>query len=266
MKTSSFSSFAGRSAVIFAWGIQARPIRLSMNRSSCLNVCLVLLLAICAFSLRAKADSAIDGATIKGTQAYGIRGEQLDELKEVVKFPFEIEVNTNGIFKVAGGKERKLGEGQIIRRDGWIVYTDGTIRPVFDHVGMIAGNVTVVRDGQAQTSTERMVFPNRLTIDPDGSCVFPDGHRSRLADGQLFRLDGSYIPSKDSATFKNGRVVVQKSGTLIALAPTPGSVQAMGMSDGSRVQGNGTIRRQDGTIIPLPEGKTVVFAGINVGH
>ncbi len=252
--------------MLFAWGNPARSVRLSMSRSSCLNLCLVLLLAICAFSLRAKADSALDGATIKGTQAYGIRGEQLDELTDVVKLPFEVEVNTNGTFKVSGGKERNLGEGQIIRRDGWIVYTDGTIRPVFDHVGMIAGKVTVVRDGQAQISTERMVFPNRLTIDPDGSCVYPDGNRSRLADGQLFRLDGTSIPPKDAVTFKNGRVVVQKSGTLIALDPALGSVQAMGMSDGSRVQGNGTIRRQDGTIIPLPEGKTVLFAGINRGH
>ena len=252
--------------MLFISGNPAPSVRLSMKLSHCPHFCLVLLLVMGPFSLRAKADSAIDEATIKGTQAYGIRGEQLDALEDVLKFPFEVEVNTNGTFKVSGGKERKLREGQIIRRDGWLVYTDGTIRPVFDHVGMIAGRVTVVRDGQAQTSTERMVFPNGLTIDPDGSCVFPDGNRSRLADGQLFRLDGTSIPPKDSATFKNGRVVVQKSGTLIALDPTIASVQAMGMSDGSRVQGNGTIRRQDGTIIPLPEGKTVLFAGINTGH
>jgi hypothetical protein len=252
--------------MLFASGNPAPSVRLSMKRSHCPHFCLVLLLVMGAFSLRAKADSAIDEATIKGTQAYGIRGEQLDALEDVLKFPFEVEVNTNGTFKVSGGRERKLQEGQVIRRDGWLVNPDGTIRPVFDHVGMIAGRVTVVRDGQAQTSTERMVFPNGLTIDPDGSCVFPDGNRSRLADGQLFRLDGTSIPPKDSATFKNGRVVVQKSGTLIALDPTLASVQAMGMSDGSRVQGNGTIRRQDGTIIPLPEGKTVLFAGINTGH
>ena len=181
----------------------------------------------------------------------------MEVLNDVLKLPFEIEVNTNGVFKVAGGKERKLKAGQVLRRDGWLLNPDGSVQPVFDHVAMMAGKVMVVRDGQAGTITEPMTFPNNLTIAPDGSCVYPNGSRSRLADGQLFRLDGTSIPGRDAATLKNGQVVVQKGGTLISLLPN----QAMGMSDGTRVQGDGSIRQRDGTVTPLREGQTVLFEG-----
>src|SRR5256886_4040985 len=58
-------------------------------------------------------------------------------------------------------------------------------------------------DGQAGTITEPMTFPNNLTISPDGSCVYPNGNRSRLADGQLFRLDGTSIPGDRKSTRLN---------------------------------------------------------------
>jgi hypothetical protein len=74
------------------------------------------------------------------------------------------------------------------------------------HVTMQNGQIIVVRDGAATTLTEPMRFPNNLRIAPDGSCNYPDGSPSRLADGQAFRLDGTTIPAKDAVTLKNGWV------------------------------------------------------------
>jgi len=228
-----------------------------MRRVTCVLFCLGFLPVVCAPSVQAQADNQVDGVTVKDEKAYALRGDQLEVLNDVLKLPFEIEVNTNGIFKVAGGKERKLEAGQVLRRDGWLLNPDGSVQPVFDHVAMKAGKVIVVRDGQTGTITEPMTFPNNLVIAPDASCVYPNGGRSRLADGQLFRLDGTSIPARDAATLKNGQVVVQKDGTLISLLPT----QIMGMSDGTRVQGDGSIKQRDGTVTQLRDGQTILIEG-----
>jgi hypothetical protein len=186
----------------------------------------------------------------------------LELLTDNLKLPFDIEVNTNGSFKVGNGQERKLEEGQVLRRDGWLLNRDGSTWPVFDYVAMKEGKVIVVRDGQAETLTAPTTFPGNLKIAPDGSCVYPNGSSARLADGQLFRLDGTSVPAKDTVTLKNGRVVVQKSGTLISLMPS----QIMGMNDGTRVHGDGTIENRDGTITQLNEGQTVFIPGAASAH
>jgi len=213
-------------------------------------------------SLQAQTDKSVDGVTVKNEIVYAMRGSQLDALTDVLKFPYDIEVNTNGYFKVGNGRDRKLEEGQVLRSDGWLLNQDGSLWPVFDYVTMKEGKVIVTRDGQAETLTKTMTFPNHLSISPDGSCVYPNGGNARLADGQLFQLDGSSVPSKDTVTMKNGRVVVQKSGTLITLAPT----QIMGMNDGRRVQGDGTIKNRDGTTTQLQEGQTVLLDGAAAAH
>ena len=75
-------------------------------------------------------------------------------------------------------------------------------------------------------------------------------------------MDGTVIPAKDTATLINGRVVVQKDGSLIPLSP----VQIMGMSDGTRVRGDGTITKRDGSTSQLREGRTVLIEGVIVGR
>ena len=220
-------------------------------------ICAFLLAIACAPALHAQTDSAVDGVTVKDNEVYSIQGGVLEVLTENLKLPFDVEVITNGSFTVADGKERKLEEGQVLRNDGWLLKPDGSMQPVFDHVTMQNGHVIVVRDGEATTLTEPMRFPNNLSIAPDGSCTYPDGSSSRLADGQMFRLDGTAIPAKDAVTLKNGQVVVQKDGTLIPLSP----VQIMGMNDGTRVYGDGRIQKQDGTMTQLVEGQTILIAG-----
>jgi hypothetical protein len=237
-------------------------VMLNMNRIACGLFCLGFLPVVCAPSLQAQTNNPADGVTVKGEEVYCIRGEQLEVLTDNLKLSSDIEVKTNGYFKVGNGQERKLEEGQVLRRDGWLLNRDGSVWPVFDYVAMKEGKVIVVRDGRAETLTAPTTFLGNLKIAPDGSCVYPNGSSARLVDGQLFRLDGTSVPAKDTVTLKNGRVVVQKSGTLISLTPS----QIMGMNDGTRVRGDGSIMNRDGTITQLREGQTVLIEGAASAH
>jgi len=219
--------------------------------------CVFLSAIACASGLHAQTNISVDGVTVKGNKVYGMQGDVSEVLTDNLKLPFDVEVMTNGSFTVAHGKERKLEEDQVLRSDGWLLNPEGSMQPVFDHVTMQNGQVIVVRDGEATILAEPMRFPNNLSIAPDGSCIYPDGSPSRLADGQAFRLDGSTIPAKDAVTLKNGRVVVQKDGTLIPLS----SGQIMGMNDGTRVHGDGQIQKHDGTTTQLREGQTILIEG-----
>jgi hypothetical protein len=233
-------------------------------------------------SLVAQMDDNLDGVIAKAGTVYCMRGEQLEALTNVLKLPFDVEVKTNGAFKVTDGKERKLEDGQMIRSDGWLVSgeaviqrvdddsirrmyslfvvhgAEGLIQPVVDFVWMRAGTVFVVRDGVAEELRASMTFSNGLYLAPDASCVYPGGGRSRIVDGQLFRLDGTTIPAKDAVTLKNGTVFVQKDATLISLQ----QVGIIGMNEGTAVHGDGLIRSRDGTTFRLREGQTILIEGV----
>jgi hypothetical protein len=205
---------------------------------------------------------ASDGATIKQGKPYSIEGSDLELITTKLDLPLNIVVTTNGNFTVGKGKERALSEGQILKSDGWLISPDGSAEPVFDHVAMSGGKVVVVRDGDSQTLTESMAFPNGLNIGPDGSCAYPDGAHARLMDGQMFQLDGTPIGSKDTISMKDGKVVVQKEGKLIYLSPS----QTIGMNDGTSVRGDGLIWKRDGTPSHLVEGQTIVIPGALVKY
>jgi len=263
MKISKFLGLAKRHDLRVALDRAGTSVRLNLSRITGVLLCLGFLPVFCAVSLPAQTDKPVDAVTFKNGNVLCVRGGQSSEvLVDNLKFPFDIEVNPSGSFKVANGQERKLEEGQVLRCDGWLLNSDGSTWPVFDHVAMQNGKVVVVRNGQTETLTASMVFPNHLKIDPDGSCLYPDKSRARLVDGQLFRLDGSSVSTKDMITFKNGQVVVQKSGKLISLKPS----QIMGMNDGTRVQGDGTLWSRDGTMTRLVEGQTVLVDGPAPAH
>jgi hypothetical protein len=225
------------------------------GKSAYSRLCASVLPVLCACSLQAQPDTSVDAVTLKGGQVFCLRAGESAVLTNTLEMPFEVEVQTNGTFTVAKGKERTLAEGQTIRNDGWLINANGSLEPVFDHISMRAGRVTIVRDGVAMPVKETLSFPNNLRISPDASCVYPSGARTRLADGQFFRMDGSSIPGKDSVTLKNGRVVALRDGSLIPLTP----VQILGMADGTRVQGDGLITKRDGSTFQLKEGETVFF-------
>ena len=217
-----------------------------------------------SFSLQAQANDPIDGVTVKGTNVYTIRGEDLEVVTNTVTLPFEVEVTTNGTFTVAGGKKRQLAEGQIIRNDGWLVKPEGRVEPIVDNVAALGSQVILRHDGQQEVMTEQMVFPNGLVLNPNGTCTYPNGSRSRLADGQLFRFDGKTIPAMDAVTLINGEVKVSKDGALLTVTFRSGvglTPPYLGMCDGTLIKADGTLKRRDGSITVLREGLTILIEG-----
>ncbi len=257
MKTSQHSSLVERSVQVNASGRGGLSVTLNASRIAAALLWLGLLPAICAAAPAARTDNTVEAVLVKSEQVFAVRGEQLELLIEPLRLPYEVVVNPNGIFTVGDGKERRLQEGQLLRRDGWIQSADGSIEPVFDHVVMSAGRVMVVRDGDAAPLSETIRFGNNLQIAPDAWCDYPSGAHARLADGQLFRLDGSSIFARDTAALKNGQLVLQKDGKLISRSP----LQITGMNDGTKVRGDGYIIEPDGTTLQLQEGQTVLIEG-----
>jgi hypothetical protein len=120
------------------------------------------------------------------------------------------------------------------------------------------GRPVIVRDDKAEPLTTWKTFPSNLRIGPDGTCVYPDGAISRLMEGQLFNVDGKPVPTKETITFQNGKVMVQRFGKLIPVT----DLQIMGMPDGSRVNGKGLLLRKDGSTLQLREGQTLLMEGL----
>ena len=220
-------------------------------------ICLLLLIVSFTFSLLAQSNDPVDSVTFKNNQTYSVRGGQQEVIADNLQFPHDVEVTTNDTFKVGKGPERKFEEGQVLLRDGWLLSPDGSFQPVMDHVMMKEGQVLVVHDGQAEKFTRTMSFPTKASIDPDGFYNYPDGRRTRLNDGEWFKLDGTPIPTKDAATLINGQVVMQKDGSRIILK----LAQRMSMNDGTWVSGDGTIQPLNGPAYKLREGQTVLIVG-----
>src|SRR5260370_40584635 len=94
---------------------------------------------------------------------------------------------TNGFFIVKGGKERELKEAQSLSVDGTLTSADGTGMPVWDHVAMKNGRITVVRDGEGASLEQAMTLPDGSTLLPDGLITLGLGGQDRLLYCQLLR-------------------------------------------------------------------------------
>jgi uncharacterized protein DUF6799 len=222
-----------------------------MNAKRIAFSCLLL-----GFSVSVFGQGGVEKVVNQGGKVQAQVGGSLQPMKAAVAFPGGVAVNTNGVFKVGQGNERRLENGQAITADGMLHNPDGSVGPVFDHYVSKGGRVYVVKDGAApEPVTQNVVFADGSSLSPDG--VYRAGGRmSRLIDGQTLRMDGNIIPALDTVTFKNGKVTVQKDGALI---PVTSSIT---MNDGSKVLANGTIVSFDGTkTMKLADGQTITLPG-----
>lgn len=224
------------------------------------TICLLTLIACLPSVLLAQSYDSADSVTFKNSQVYAVQGEQQEAITNNVQFPHDVEISTNGTFKVGKAKARAFAEGQVLLRDGWLVSPDGSFQPVMDHVVMKDGRIVVVRDGQAEDLTRTLTFLNGTSVTPDGYYSYSDGRRTRLNNGEWFQLDGNPIPSRDAATLINGQVVLQKDGAQITLQP----VQTIVMRDGARVSWDGSIQPASGPAYKLREGQTILIVGLNI--
>lgn len=190
-----------------------------------------------------------------------IDGKSVESTNEV-NLPKQIVVGTNGVFQVAGGKERALAEGQVLSRDGRLTSPDGSVVPVEDHVTSKGGRILLIQDGEARPLASMMQFGDGTRIYPDGRMVTPLNVTRRLLDGQIVRLKESGIESTDTARLEKGQVVLFKDGGRIELKPG----QIMSMSDGSRINAQGTVVKRDGSRTALKEGELYKFSGAGDGR
>jgi Domain of unknown function (DUF6799) len=190
------------------------------------------------------------------------RGGEWTPLESKLAMPGGVEVFTNGTFRVKEGTERQLKEGQILRADGYLLNPDGSTTPVFDHIVMKGARVMVFKDGKGAALSEPLTLPDGSVINPDGTYWHPAGsygRRSRLVDGQLLTLKGAPMQGLDTISFRNGRVVVYKSGALIPLQ-SPNLI--IGMYDGTRVRGDGLVTFRDGRTTQMTEGQVITVPGV----
>lgn len=171
--------------------------------------------------------------------------------------PNEVVVATNGVFNVGKGKARQLREGQTIDAQGMLTSPDGTIVPVFDHIAVRKGQVQIVTDGETRILSGEFALPDGGKVLADGT-VRRGGSLKRLLDGQLLRLDGSQVAGTDTASMTGGKVTLFKDGGQLTLRRG----QVMTMSDGTKVSGDGSVIRPDGTRVILKEGETLKLPGV----
>jgi hypothetical protein len=167
-------------------------------------------------------------------------------------------IQTNGAFAINKGKERQLLEGQVIDAGGMLTSPDGSVVPIKDHLVVRNGRVQLVRDGVGTPLVTEFALPDRSKVTPDANLRATDGKVKRLLDGQLIKLDGTTLPVTDTASLQGGKVVLYKDGGRFELRRD----QAMAMSDGSRVNGDGTVYKADGTRVVLREGEILKLEGV----
>jgi len=217
-------------------------------------LCLSVGLTAVGAEIVTKAESA---TFKKGRVLYPDQGTQVEATNDL-SVASDVIIHTNGVFNVKKGKDRQMLEGQIIDAQGMMTSPDGSVVPVVDHLVVKGGRVQLVKDGDGSPLAGEYALPDGSRISPDGSIKGRDGRLRRMLDGQLLKLDGSAIPVTDTVSLKGGKVVLYKDGANMELRRG----QFMAMSDGSRVGGDGTVVRPNGTKVTLKEGEILKLPGV----
>ncbi len=230
-----------------------------MKSSTTVNLTLLLTLAaISCACLHGEQAASVDRVVFKDAAVWGVKDGATLLLTNEVSLPRDIKVMTNGTFRVKEGKERHFAEGQVLGADGMLISPDGTIKPVFDHVGVVAGKPVIMKDGEVSPLQADTDLPEAGRITPEGYLIDKSGARRKLLDGEIIDLNGQAIPASDTVILKDGRVMVQKDGASMEVAPG----RNLMMNDGSKVFGNGTIVMKDGTRRSLVPDEILKLEGV----
>ena len=208
--------------------------------------------------LMAEPDKPFERVMFKEGKVLFVQAGKTIEATNDFAFSKDIAVLTNGTFVVLKGKARRFREGDALGTDGMLIGADGSIAPVVDHLIMKNGRPTLVLNGEPTVLTSAYRLGDGTTILPDATVIAPNGLRSRLLDGELRKLDGVPLSVKDSISLQSGKVIVQKDGSPLTVQPG----QSVMMSDGTKVFGNGTVLKPDGTKVTLKEGEIVPVEGV----
>lgn len=208
---------------------------------------------------------AEDTASVKSVQLKDARlivtreGGKTETATNEVAMPEGIKVMTNATFTVNAGKPRPLKDGQSLGADGNLTSPDGKVVPVFDHLVMKAGKLTIMKDGEESIATAEVRLDSGVSVRPDGTITTPNGRIRRMLDGQIARWSGEQVPTTDTVTIQDGQVVLQKDGGRVTLRPN----QSMMMSDGTKVFGDGTVLFPGRNATKVKEGEILKLPGIS---
>lgn len=217
-----------------------------------------LFVVFCTFSIGLAASLPAERVQFKDGKVVIWPGGAVLKAPDEIQLPFSVVIQTNGMFTVKDGKVRTLKEGESLGADGMLTKPDGTIAPVMDHVTLNRGRVILFKDGIGTELRESLQLADGSTILPEGK-ISPRGSSPRmLLDGELFKLDGGALPTRDSITLQNGHVMVQKDGAKKRVEPN----RSMMMNDGTKVQGDGTVIKFNGDKLTLREGQIITLDGV----
>jgi len=235
---------------------------MKLSKSSLLTGIFLLTLGLAWTPLLAKDSKSTDRVTAESGKTMVFVDGKTVPLTEELNLTDSIKVSTNASFTVNNGKARTLPDGAILAKNGMLTTTDGKITPVIDHLIKNGPQVYLFKDGVSTPLKQDYVLPNGIRVSPNGNMYTAKGEFRRFIDGQMLELTGAVIESKDSVTLRDGKVYVQKEGTQYEVAPS----RTFMMNDGSKVFGNGTVMKKDGTVVTLTEGQILTLPGVTFGQ
>ena len=220
---------------------------------------LILVCSLFCLPATSPAETPAENVTVMAGVSQVEKDGEWIPLEKELDLASTIKVQTNGTFTVDGGKARALKEGQILRKDGYLLNPDGTMAPVYDRITAESiGVVTLFRDGAGTRLTQPYKLPDGTQVSPDGTMILPDGKLKRLVPGQMLKLNGDFLSAKDTVTMKDGTVYAQKEGVRYKIEPN----RSFTMNDGTRVYGSGKIVGMDGSEQTLSEGEVITLPGV----
>ena len=227
-----------------------------MKMNSLLTITAMAWLSFAGMASAQKSAPA-DRVTFKAGKVLAPLEGKLTETTADTKLPNDVVVKTNGVFTVGKGKSRQMSEGQVIDAQGMLTSPDGTVVPVFDHVTLRKGRVQVVTDGEIKILSGEYALADGGKVLADGT-IRRGGSLQRLLDGQLLKLDGSAVGVTDTISMTGGKVVLYKDGGKVDVRRG----QVISMADGTKVNGDGTVIRPNGSRAILKEGDTLKIPGV----
>ncbi|MBI1842274.1 MAG: hypothetical protein HYR88_15670 [Verrucomicrobia bacterium] len=160
-------------------------------------------------------------------------------LLRALRLPNEIELHPDGVLLKRGAPIGKLAEGERLFMDGALFRPDGSMTYPQEHFVRVKGKLMRVVQGVAEPVPPGQQLENGTWIGEYGRMIMPNGYASHLQDGQIFQPDGQELRAWDTITYRDGRVVLFKDGSLIPLPPG----RTMVMNDGTLVRGDGSLLR-----------------------
>jgi hypothetical protein len=212
-------------------------------------------LAILPWVLQGQVLKNMDYLVMKGGQVQIVTNGQALRIDEEIVLTPALKITTNGVLRV-GTKEKMLREGQKLTLDGLWLANDGMLIQFEDHYMFRNGKLWFVQEGAFALVTHDVVFPNGTRLRTDG-LVATSSRLFRLQDGQMLTLEGASLPALDYVMKKDGKIVLQKDGSILAFPPS----RLIIMSDGTQVRGDGTIVMQSGQTFVVEEGERLTLEG-----